>query len=283
MAMLLESPRKTQIYVPDGATPEAALARTRVMCIGAHADDLEILSFWLILRALGFWNYFGVVVTNGAGSPRQGRYRDFTDDEIVALRKSEQFESADIGKFSGVAMLGHSSSSLDGPDRETVVSELAELIEAAQPEILVIHNFFDRHRTHRSCMWRAVEAIHRVRPDARPTELLGGEVWGPINHLPAHRIRNFDASDPDGLLPRLLRAFRSQTVGGKRYDEAVPAGFLHNRTFAQSHEVDGNEQALMHCLDLTPLIDPQVDRREFLRDIMCEWHNDTLEGNDDVL
>ena len=33
-----------QIFVPDGSTPDAALARTTHMGISAHQDDLEIMA-----------------------------------------------------------------------------------------------------------------------------------------------------------------------------------------------------------------------------------------------
>jgi hypothetical protein len=69
------------IYVPDSRlTPEAALARTTHLCVAAHQDDIEIMAYHGIAECFGQadrW-FSGVVVTNGAGSPRSGVYANYT-------------------------------------------------------------------------------------------------------------------------------------------------------------------------------------------------------------
>ena len=63
--------KSAEIYVPDRMPAEAALTRTTHMGVGAHQDDLEIMSYAGILECfqdIDLW-YTGVVVTNGAGSP----------------------------------------------------------------------------------------------------------------------------------------------------------------------------------------------------------------------
>ena len=64
------------LFVPDGVAPDAALARTTHLCISAHQDDIEIMAYHGIAECFGRkdkW-FTGVVVTNGAGSPRNGIY-----------------------------------------------------------------------------------------------------------------------------------------------------------------------------------------------------------------
>jgi hypothetical protein len=66
----------SEIYVPDGTAPDAALARTTHLAIGAHQDDLEIMAADGVLQCFqqpDKW-FTGVVVTDGAGSPREGLY-----------------------------------------------------------------------------------------------------------------------------------------------------------------------------------------------------------------
>ncbi len=83
-----------QIYVPDGITPEAALARTTHMAVGAHQDDIPIMAFDGPLRCFGRkdqW-FLAVTVTDGAGSPRADLYADLLGrgDEGGTGRRREE-------------------------------------------------------------------------------------------------------------------------------------------------------------------------------------------------
>src|SRR6202040_3799678 len=80
------------LFVPDGAAPETAIARTTHLCIAAHQDDIEIMAYHGISECFGQkdkW-FSGVVVTNGAGSPRAGIYGGYTDLEMQKVRLTEQ-------------------------------------------------------------------------------------------------------------------------------------------------------------------------------------------------
>ena len=58
------------------------------MCISAHQDDIEIMAYHGIAECFGRsdrW-FTGVVVTNGAGSPRSGIYGEYTDAEMQKVR-----------------------------------------------------------------------------------------------------------------------------------------------------------------------------------------------------
>ena len=75
-----------RVFVPDGTPAPEALARTTHMGISAHHDDLEIMAIDGILRSFrrpDRW-FTGVVVTDGSGSPRAGRYAETTDEEMQA-------------------------------------------------------------------------------------------------------------------------------------------------------------------------------------------------------
>ena len=66
-------------FVPDGRPLEEALARTTLLGVGAHQDDLEFMAFYPILKAFttdGEW-FTGVTVTNArsCGSIRSIRSR----------------------------------------------------------------------------------------------------------------------------------------------------------------------------------------------------------------
>ena len=83
------SKETSEVYVPDGASVETAIARTTHMGISAHQDDLEIMALDGILACFGQsdkW-YLGVVATNGAGSPRDGLYGSYSDEQMRAVRR----------------------------------------------------------------------------------------------------------------------------------------------------------------------------------------------------
>src|SRR5512139_1626121 len=96
-----------EIWVPDGASVETALKRTTHLGISAHQDDIEIMALEGILAGFGSsekW-FSCAIVTNGAGSPREGLYGKYTDDEMQVVRRLEQKKAAFVGEYSAVALL----------------------------------------------------------------------------------------------------------------------------------------------------------------------------------
>ena len=78
-----------EIFVPDSLAPAKALARTTHMGVAAHQDDIEIMAFDGILQCFQSderW-FTGVVVTDGAGSPRDDLYRTMTDEGMRLVRR----------------------------------------------------------------------------------------------------------------------------------------------------------------------------------------------------
>src|ERR1700737_564790 len=99
------------LFVPDGAALAAALARTTHLCLAAHQDDIEIMAYHGIAECFGSkdkW-FSGVVVTNGAGSPRTGIYGDYTDDEMQKVRVLEQRKAAYVGEYACQIQLAFTS------------------------------------------------------------------------------------------------------------------------------------------------------------------------------
>src|ERR1041384_6800926 len=114
------------LFVPDGTEPAAALARTTHLCITAHQDDIEILAYHGIAACFGQkdqW-FTGVVVTNGAGSPRSGIYGDYTDQEMQRVRLLEQRKAAYVGEYAAQIQLDFPSSVVKDPAATAVVDDL---------------------------------------------------------------------------------------------------------------------------------------------------------------
>src|SRR5512137_2031639 len=103
-----------EIFVPDGLQAEQSLARTTHMCIAAHQDDIEIMAARPILYCFqqkDRW-FTGVVVTDGRGSPRNGLYEQYSDDEMRLVRFKEQRKAAYVGEYAAQVMLDHPSKAI---------------------------------------------------------------------------------------------------------------------------------------------------------------------------
>src|SRR5262249_43296067 len=148
-------------FVPDGAAPEEALARTTHLCIAAHQDDIEIMAYHGIAECFGQkdrW-FTGVVVTNGAGSPRAGIYGNYTDEEMQKVRLIEQRKAAYVGEYACQIQLGFTSGQVKNPKESAVVDDLTAIIRASSPEIVYLHNLADKHDTHIGVSMRAIAAL----------------------------------------------------------------------------------------------------------------------------
>src|SRR4051794_30425451 len=108
------SQASAEIFVPDQVPPEAALARTTHLGVGAHHDDLEIMAAHGILECFARpdrW-FTGVVVSDGAGSPRDLAYQSYSDEQMKAVRRGEQKKAAYIGEYSAQLLLEHPSAAV---------------------------------------------------------------------------------------------------------------------------------------------------------------------------
>ena len=155
----------TDLFVPDGAAPEAALARTTHLCIAAHQDDIEIMAYHGIAECFGQndkW-FTGVVVTNGAGSPRSGIYGGYTDQEMQRVRLIEQRKAAYVGEYACQIQLGFTSSQVKTASETALVDDLEEILRATKPEVVYLHNPADKHDTHIGVLLRSIAALRAVR------------------------------------------------------------------------------------------------------------------------
>ena len=270
------SQHAADIFVPDGVDPASAISRTTHLGIAAHQDDLEIMAADAILACFhrpDRW-FTGVVVTDGAGSPREGRYRDFTDEQMRDVRREEQRKAARIGEYSAVVQLDHPSVTVKNPADARPVDDLVEILRASRPEVVHTHNLADKHDTHVAVALRAITAIRRLRPAERPLRLYGCEVWRDLDWVVDDEKVVFDLSANEELRVALVGAFDSQIAGGKRYDLATEGRRRANATYAAPHGTD-TATACGYALDLTPLaIDDSLDPAAFMRGVMDRFRQD---------
>jgi LmbE family N-acetylglucosaminyl deacetylase len=252
---------KAQIYIPDNAHEETALARTTHMGISAHQDDLEIMAVDGILACFQQqekW-FTGVVVTDGRGSPRNGLYENYTDDEMMLVRVKEQKKAAYIGEYSAQVFLDYPSSAVKNKSELKPVADLAELIKACRPQIIYTHNLADKHETHVGVALKTIQAIRQLPADQRPQHIYGCEVWRDLDWLVDEDKVVFDCSAQENMQSALVGVFDSQVTGGKRYDLATLARRRANATYFATHGVDIST-GMTYAMDLTPLVvDPTLD------------------------
>ena len=249
------------IFIPDGSAPAAVLGRVTHLCIAAHQDDIEIMAHSAISDCLDQPGqaFGGVVVTDGAGSPRTGTYANFSDTEMRAIRRDEQRRAAALGRYAIQLQLTHPSASLKSPAMSANVrADLTTLLTACQPAVLYLHNPADKHDTHIAVLLRCLEVLRSLPADKRPPRVLGCEVWRDLDWLVDADKVALDSGRHPELAADLLKAFDSQIAGGKRYDLAALGRRLAHATFHTSHATD-KCSGITWAMDLTPLIaDPTL-------------------------
>ncbi|HKA01830.1 MAG TPA: PIG-L family deacetylase [Candidatus Solibacter sp.] len=263
-------------FVPDGAAPDAALARTTHICIAAHQDDIEIMAYHGIAECFGApdkW-FTGVVVTNGAGSPRTGIYGNYTDDQMQKVRLIEQRKAAYVGEYACQIQLGFISAEVKNPKETVVVEDIAKILRVARPEYVYLHNPADKHDTHIGVTLRSIAALRAVRSETQPKKVYGCEVWRDLDWLPDEIKLVMPASARSNIAAALVGVFDSQVSGGKRYDLATAGRRLAHATYYASHGTD-QESALNFAMDLTPLVDdPSLDVTKYVTGLIDQFRAD---------
>lgn len=259
-----------EIFVVDGLPEAEALARTTHMAIAAHQDDIEIMAFDGILKCFrrsDAW-FCGVVVTNGGGSPRDALYKDYTDEEMQRVRRTEQKKAAVVGEYGAQVFLDYPSPIVKDGGHEAPIADLVTILRATRPHAVYTHNLADKHDTHVAVALRTIEAIRTLQARERPDRLYGCEVWRDLDWMPDDEKVAFDISTHENLQAALLGVYDSQICGGKRYDWATLGRRRANATYYASHTVD-TATGMAFAMDLTPLIqDDRLEVAAFIQEVI---------------
>jgi len=255
-----------EVFIPDGLTIEEALSRTTHLCIAAHQDDIEIMAPQPILecfQSADQW-FTGVVVTDGRGSPRNGIYQDYSDEDMRLTRIKEQHKAAVVGEYAALVMLDYPSRDVKDGGNIRIVDDIVAVLEAAKPDAVFTHNLADKHATHIGVAVKVVQAIRKLTEKSQPDYLYGCEVWRGLDWLLDDEKVILDCSTQSNLQAALLGVFDSQISGGKRYDLATMGRRVSNATYYASHGVD-TSTGVAYAMDLTPLIgDPNLSIQDYI-------------------
>ncbi|HUI89041.1 MAG TPA: PIG-L family deacetylase [Anaerolineales bacterium] len=266
----------SEIFIPDQLPMEQALARTTHLCVSAHQDDIEIMAAQPILecfRQKDKW-FAGVVITDGRGSPRDGFYKEFTDEEMRLVRFKEQRKAAIVGEYAALVLLDYPSKVVKDASRSEPVDDLVALLKATSPDYIYTHNLADKHDTHVSAALRVISAIRNLPSEQRPKKLYGCEVWRSLDWMEDSDKLPMNLSEHENLQAALLGVFDSQIAGGKRYDLASMGRRRANATYFETHGVD-MATGLSYGMDMTPLIvDDKLDPGAFVHEILQHFVQD---------
>lgn len=266
----------SDLFIPSGADAQTLFPKTTHLAIGAHQDDIEIFALNGILECFQKpGRQFGAVtVTDGAGSPRSGPYGEYSDEEMKAIRVHEQRKAALVGDYGFVAQLGYPSAAIKDAAETASVEELAGIIDKCDPEVLYLHNPFDKHDTHLAVLAKCLYAVRSLPKGKRPKRVLGCEVWRDLDWLPDDLKVCLPVDRHPNLSAALLGVFDSQISGGKRYDLAAEGRQLANATFFQSHSVDASERVTF-AVDMTGLLQQDdMSVPAFLDEVLNKFSND---------
>jgi LmbE family N-acetylglucosaminyl deacetylase len=267
---------KAEIWVPDGASEADALKRVTHLGIAAHQDDIEIMSMQGILEGFGNHHrwFMAAIVTNGAGSPRDGLYGSYTDEQMQVVRRLEQKKAAFVGEYSAVAFLDHSSSAVKDAANPGPKADIKALVAATRPEVVYTHNLADKHDTHVSVALRVIAALREFPVEQRPKKVYACEVWRDLDWMVDDDKVVFALDGHENIQASLVGVFDSQIAGGKRYDLATAARRRAHATYFQSHSVDA-AQLINFGMDLTPLVhNDKLDPAQYVDGYIQRFVND---------
>ncbi len=238
----------------DQTLEQGHLGKRKVtrLAIVAHQDDVEILAYSGIEACYrdekeGF---AAIVVTSGVDSPRKGKYKDVTGEQMGEIRREEQIRAAELGDYQELVMMGYESSTVRNNEDHTLVRELRELVLRHRPRIIYTHNPADKHDTHVAVTMRVLEALGSIREEYRPEKVYGCEVWRGLDWALEEDKVLLDTSGKPELAVELIRVFESQVDGGKRYDLAEIGRRHANATFSSAYDVDAVESGNF-AIDMT--------------------------------
>jgi len=264
------------IYIPNGVNMEDAFSRITHLGIGAHQDDLEIMAFHGISQCYDDdhkW-FGGVTCTNGSGSPRTGSYAGCSNEKMREIRRQEQREAALKGRFGVMAQLDYESSVIRDPADRCLKEDLKKILAASRPSVVYTHNPADKHDTHIAVVIPVIQALRELPSEQRPQNVYGCEGWRGLDWMMDDQKIALDVSGKAELGEELIKIFRSQVAGGKRYDLAASGRKRANATYRESHATDDAE-LVWFAMDLTSLVnDDALDMVDFITQHIQSFQDD---------
>ena len=252
---------KGTIYYPKNRNTNPV----KYLCVCAHQDDCEIMAIDGILK--GYYSkkfsFALVETTDGGGSARTGKFKDYTDEEMKAVRIKEQQAASELGRYNSLYMLNYSSKEVKDEKNTEISEDFLKIIKELKPEVIYTHSILDKHPTHIGVVLKLIAALRQLPKEEQPKLLYGCEVWRGLDWIKDEKKIGFNVSRNKRLQKKLLEVFESQVVGGKDYVMSTLGRRYQNATFYQSHSVD-KFKMISFAIDMRPLLKkPDLSIKEF--------------------
>ena len=242
---------KGLVYLPHNRNDKPV----KWLCICAHQDDCEIMAIDGILKGYYSKTYSFALVetTDGGGSARTGKFKDYTDEEMKAVRIKEQQAAAEIGRYNSLYMLNYSSKEVKDKEDDRIVADYIQIIKELKPQVIYTHSILDKHPTHVGVVLKVIKALRSLPKEEQPKLFYGCEVWRGLDWISDDRKIGFNVSRNERLQKKILNVFESQIAGGKAYTKASIGRRYQNATYFQSHSVDSFKM-ISYAIDMRPLL-----------------------------
>lgn len=263
------------IYQPKNAKQ----AKNTYLIVAAHHDDGEFMGSGPIVESFKDENIqiVMVIISDGQGSSRTGKFKDVTNEEMIKIRIKEQQEASEIGHYNKVYFLEHTSKDIKDKNLTSIDDELLKIIEIEKPIKIFTHSIFDKHNTHVCSALHLLNACKRTKHDFK--EVIGLEVWRNLDWLSDKDKIQFDLSSYEETLTKMLNVYESQIEGGKRYDLATLGRWRSNATYYNPHSVD-TASLISNGVDMTPLFKGEESIDQFITRLTSNFIKEVKETTD---
>ena len=257
---------------------------TTYLCVAAHQDDIEIMAYSQIAECYNDKNknFVATVTTNGSGSPRTGKFKNYTDEQMILTRIDEQKQAADIGHYKALFMLMYPSSTIKDFNQHNPIEDLKNIILLTRPKVILTHNLMDKHPSHVASAIKVIQALKELKDIFSPEKVIGLEVWRGLDWLSQNDKLCFDTTKNKRLQKDLLNVFESQVQGGKRYDLAAIGRRYANATFFESHSTD-DIKSLNYGVDMTEFVYSDKTYSEFVCKKINNFKNEAISQLDKLV
>lgn len=227
---------KGTIYLPK----ERKGGPVKYLCICAEPIDAEMMAIDGIQRGYRAQKYtFACVVSSdGATCPRKGKYLNYTDGQMKAVRISEQKKASEIGRYNSVYFLKYSKSEVLDPENEDIINEYVKIIKELKPRLIYTHSLLDSNPINVSVAVKVINALRKMKKGEQPKQLYGCELSRELDWVDKEKITIFDVSKNIRLQKQLLSVYHSQIDGGKDYLKAALGRRYEIATFFDANKID---------------------------------------------
>ena len=151
---------KGTIYLPKSRNEKPV----KWLCICAHQDDCEIMAIDGILKGYYSKKYSFALVetTDGGGSARTGKFKDYTDEEMKAVRIKEQQAASELGRYNSLYMLNYTSKEVKDAKNPQIADEYLKIIKELKPQVIYTHSILDKHPTHIGVVLNVIKALRQL-------------------------------------------------------------------------------------------------------------------------